>query len=42
MERFNYDLGAFLKYLKEQEEEGRRNGRVYVSLPPRRIEPSSD
>jgi hypothetical protein len=34
---FNYDLDALFEHLKRQE---RESGRTYVSLPPRRIEPT--
>jgi hypothetical protein len=35
--RFNYDLGAIYRDLKEQQ---RRSGQTYVSLPPRRVAPT--
>ena len=33
--RFNYDLNAIFRDLKEQQ---RTSGRIYVSLPPRKSE----
>lgn len=34
--RFNYDLDAIFRDIKEQE---RKSGRTFVSFPPRRVEP---
>jgi hypothetical protein len=42
MKEFNYDLEAYLRYLKEREEEDRKNGRVIVSPPPRRTVPTKE
>ncbi len=36
-ERFNYDLDAICRYLKEQQD---KSGRKVVVLPPRRVNPS--
>ena len=35
--RFNYDLDAIFRDIKEQE---KKSGRKFVSFPPRRIEPT--
>ena len=38
--RFNYDLQAIYRHLKQREKEREeRTGRKFVSYPPRRIEP---
>ena len=37
--RFDYDVAAMFKDLQTRQE---NSGRVYVSLPPRRIEPGSE
>ncbi len=42
MKEFNYDLGAYFRYLKEREEEDRKNGRVIVSPPSRRTVPTTE
>lgn len=34
--RFNYDLDAIFRDIKEQE---RKSGRTFVSFPPRRLSP---
>lgn len=34
---FNYDIHALCEYLRQRE---RESGRTYVTLPPRRIEPT--
>jgi len=36
--RFNYDVGAIFDRLKKMQKEGEEQGRVYVQLPPKRIE----
>jgi hypothetical protein len=36
--RFNYDLDAIFRDIKEQE---RKSGRKFVSFPPRKVEPNS-
>jgi hypothetical protein len=36
--KFNYDVDAIFKHLRVMEEEGRRNGRVYVDRPPKLLE----
>lgn len=36
-ERFKGDPQGFYDWLKEREEEGRRQGRKYVSRPPKRV-----
>jgi hypothetical protein len=35
--RFNYDLDAIFRDIKEQE---RKSGRKFVSFPPRKVEPN--
>lgn len=35
--RFNYDLDAIFRDIKEQE---KKSGRTFVSFPPRRVEPN--
>lgn len=36
--RFNYDLDAIFNDIVQRQEQERLNGRVFVSLPPKRIE----
>lgn len=36
--RFGYDLDAIYRDIKEQEQQERLNGRVLVTLPPKRLE----
>jgi hypothetical protein len=36
MAEFNNDLGAYFRYIQALEEEDRKRGVKYVSLPPRR------
>jgi hypothetical protein len=35
--RFNYDLDAIFRDIKEQE---KRSGRKFISIPPHRLEPN--
>lgn len=38
--RFNYDLEAIYRHIKEREKEREeKTGRKFVSFPPRRVEP---
>jgi hypothetical protein len=37
-EQCNYDVAAIFKHLRVMEEEGRKNGRVYVDRPPKILE----
>jgi hypothetical protein len=36
--RFNYDIAAIFDHLKLLEDEGRKQGRVYVDRPPKLLE----
>lgn len=38
--RFDYDLDAIFNDIRQRQEQERRNGTVYVSLPPKRPEQS--
>lgn len=38
--RFNYDLDAIFRDIKEKEKEEQKKGRKFVSFAPRKIEPA--
>lgn len=39
--RFDYDIDAMFGDIQQRQEQERQNGRVYVTLPPKRPEQSS-
>ncbi len=34
MAEFNYDLAAYMDYIRQREEQARREGRVFLDPPP--------
>lgn len=36
--RFNYDIAAMVRDIQQRQDQERLNGRVYVTLPPKRVE----